>query len=556
MRIENRLQKYKFDEKFDLIIIGGGINGAGIARDASERGLKVLLLEKNDFGSGCSAHSTRLIHGGLRYLEHFEFSLVKESLQERSILAANYPHLIQALVLMLPVYKDNKHGLFKLDLGLHIYDFLASNLKAHQKIKKENVNDLGCKIQSKDLEAALLYYDGQVSFAERLVLENIQAAKEYGAICLNHCEVSEIICKNNQAIGVKFKDILNTKRPFLAYANNIINLGGPWVDLVNARLRSPEGLLLEKPLPRLIGGTKGSHIVVKNFVGAPKNFGIYAESKSDSRPFFILPFQVGANETLYLIGTTDLYLEGKDNLDKLEPSDKEINYLLNESNEIFPEANLNKNSIVNSFIGVRPLPFVDDSLSAGKITRKHFIINHEKDGIKNFYSVVGGKLTTFRSLAKELVDKFTNNKCFSALKRSPGARFPEGIDFDVYVKEIVKEYNLKYDIDANIILHLIFLYGSKAQEVLNLTKINPLLKNRIHKDFEDIEAQIVYAIRYESAYTIEDILQRRLSIGLCTNKFDRDIIKTIKYHLDEEFELMGRNRDKILEEVLVGDYSY
>jgi glycerol-3-phosphate dehydrogenase len=558
VRIEHRLAKYNFDanEKFDLIIIGGGINGAGIARDAAQRGLKVLLLEKDDFGSGCSAHSTRLIHGGLRYLEHLEFNLVKESLDEREILLKNYPHLVNPIALMIPAYKHNKNGLLKLNLGMFLYDILSSkkSLPSYQRIEKDQLDKLNLKINPKDFEGAVYYYDAQITNAERLVLENIKSAEEYGAVCLNHCEASEIIIENNQAIGVRFKDNLNTKRPFVAYAKNIVNLAGPWVDLVNERLRDKNGLLVEPQLKRKIGGTKGSHIVVKSFTGAPQGFGLYNEAKSDSRPFFILPFKIANNDTLYLIGTTDLYLEEKDNLDKLEITDKEINYLLNETNELFPEAKLSKSNIVNTFIGVRPLPYIDKNKKEGGVTRKHFIVDHSKEGINNYYSVVGGKLTTFRSLAKEVVNLFSSNKCFTSEKLTSSADFKE--EFNSYIKNKIKEYSERYDIEASIILHLILIYGTKASEVLDLTKANPLLKNRISKDFEDIEAQIVYAIRNESAFTIDDIVKRRLSLGLCLDKYDRDLIKTIKYHLDEEFELIGRNRDKVLEEQLVGDYNY
>lgn len=562
MRLEYRLDKYDFNEAFDLIIIGGGINGAGIARDATERGLKVLLLEKNDFASGCSAHSTRLIHGGLRYLEYLEFPLVYESLREREILLRNYPHLVSPLGLLIPHYKTSKHPLWKLNLGMILYDWLSSakSLESYKSINKNNLDKIELDINRKKLDGAVYYFDAQVSFAERLVLENILTAQSKGAVCLNHCEVSEIICSTVHgktiAQGVRFKDILNAKRPYTAYGKNIINLAGPWVDKVNEKVKGTDSFQIKNKIKQLIGGTKGSHIVIKQFLGGPKDFGIYTEAKSDNRPIFILPFKVGMNEDLLLVGTTDVFLEDRDNLDDLAPSQKEISYLINEVNELFPEAKISEKNILNTFIGVRPLPHIEKGQKAGAITRKHFIVNHKKDGIEHLYSVVGGKLTTFRSLAEETVNLFTNNNCFTKDKKTLGSEYPEDISFFDYIKEITREYSRKYDIDAHTILHLLMLYGTNTSKVLDLTLTNPQLKNKINKDFEDIEAQIVYAIRHEEAYTVDDIIKRRLSIGLCRNIFDKSIIKIINEYLFEEFELLGRQRDKAFVEVLTSDYNY
>lgn len=561
MRIENRLDKYKFDEIFDLIIIGGGINGAGIARDAAERGLKVLLLEKNDFGSGCSAHSTRLIHGGLRYLEHLEFNLVRESLEERETLLKNYPHLINPLRLMIPAYKTNKVSLFMLKLGMMLYDWLSphKSLPKHQVLNENQTSQINAGIDFHNLQGAAYYYDAQVPFAERLVLENILTAEAKGAICLNHCEVAEIICNKVHGLyhaqGVKFKDTLNGKRPYTVYGKNIINVAGPWVDKLNHRLKETNSFPVSAKLERRIGGTKGSHILVRRFRGAPQDFGIYNEARSDGRPIFILPYKVGANDELYLIGTTDIFLEPGEDLDDLSISQKEINYLINEVNELFPDAHLKEKDILKTFCGVRPLPPTKKNKSAGAVTRRHFIINHHKELVENYYSIVGGKLTTFRSLAEEVVDLFTNNKCFTTSKLTVGSQYPSHLNFYDYIRDITKDYSRRYDIDAHTILHLLMLYGTNTSKVLDLTLQNPLLKSKINKDYEDIEAQIIYAIRYEQAYTLEDILMRRISIGLSTNKYDRDIIKTITYHIKEEFDLQGRNRDKVLEEVLVNDFN-
>lgn len=562
-RLEHRLEKYDLDQDFDLAIIGGGINGAGVARDAAQRGLKVLLLEKNDFASGCSSHSTRLIHGGLRYLEHFEFSLVYESLQEREILLHSYPHLISPLGLMIPAYKGNKNPLWKLNIGMLLYDFLSQgkSLPNYKNLDLEELEELDFSIKHNNLLGGVYYQDGHVPFAERLVLENILTAEEHGAICINHAEVTDIYCNllhgEYHAQSLRFKDLINGKRPFTIRAKNIINMAGPWVDKVNLRFKDQkESSSVHNPdkfkLEKRIGGTKGSHIVVKKFPGAPHDFGIYNEAKSDGRPFFITPFQIGANDELYMIGTTDLFLEADDNLDDLKISNEEIHYLIDETNNLFSNADLNEKDIVKTYIGVRPLPKADNK-KAGKVSRKHFVINHLEEKIHNYYSVVGGKLTTFRSLAKEITDMFSQRECKTNKTRTVNSRFPSDLSFYDYIGDQTKILSEKYDIEASTVIHLLLLYGTNAAEVLKLCKENPLLKEKIDPNYADIEAQIVYAIRYEKAFSVEDILNRRISIGLCTDQNLESTIKTIKYHLTEEFELDGRQRDKIFQEYLFGD---
>lgn len=559
MRIEYRINEKDLEGLFDLIIIGGGINGAGLARDAAERGLKTLLIEKNDFGSGCSANSTRLIHGGLRYLEYLEFSLVYESLQEREVLLQNYPHLVNPLGLLVPAYKKNKYNLNMLKMGMLLYDWLSAgkSLLPHQVVKKEQFSSLDLNINKKDLEGAVFYHDAQVPFVERLILENILTAQEQGATCLNHCELTEIHCSKMQdkyhAKSVKFKDLLNGKKPYTVYGKNIINMTGPWLDEDHDWLETNEGFkLAHNPKPR-IGGTKGSHIVVKPFPGAPAKFGIYNEAKSDGRPFFILPFKIGMNGDLYLIGTTDIFLEANEKLDQIKISEKEINYLINEVNTLFPEANLSRKTITKTFCGVRPLPRSNTS-KAGKVSRKHKIINHSKEGIANYYSVVGGKITSFRSLAEEAANKFSKAKCFTAERKTIGCRYPQNMSFYDYVQNLLADYSSRYQMEAHTILHLLMLYGTNTEMVLDLCLENPQLKNKISPEFEDIEAQIVYALRHESAYTLEDILKRRLTIGLSSDTIDSATIQTISYHISQEFELVARERDKAIKKVLTTGY--
>ncbi len=570
MDLTQRIDPHLIKKPFDLIIIGGGINGAGVARDAAERGLRVLLLEKSDFASGCSAHSTRLIHGGLRYLEHLEFDLVKESLLERETLIKNYPHLVHRLRLMIPVYENSSHGKLKLQLGLTAYDFLSGSksLKKFESHSRNEVLAMDMGLNKHSLQGAVSYYDGQASFIERICLENILSAEEMGAVCLNHCEVTEVQCQlledavgfqeeysavnklkkldkgpKYKVEGVRFKDLMNAGIPYTVTAKYVINMTGPAVDLLNNKLRQSENFYPTHPLPQQIKGTKGSHIVVGHFKGAPKEFGIYAEAASDGRPFFILPFKLGFNKDLYLIGTTDIFLSEVEALKphELKITDAEIEYLLGETNQLFPHAHLRRDDVLKTFCGVRPLPYDPKAKSTGAVTRKHFIHDHAKDdnGVVNYYSILGGKITTFRSLAKEIVDRFTGVDCISAVEATIGCSF-HNLPFEDYLRSKLTEYMARYDLEAHTIMHLILLYGSRAEDILEICKINPALKEKLHPDYEDIEAQIIYAVRYEKACTLEDILERRLTLGLSLEDIPMNVLNIISQHLNNELELSKR----------------
>jgi len=369
--------------EFDVIIIGAGINGAGIARDAAMRGLKVLLLDKGDIASGTSSASTRLIHGGLRYLEHFEFGLVRESLRERETLLRIAPHLVKPLPITIPIYKQSKRGPLTVRAGMIAYDVLSigTSLPRHQMLSRAETLAQSPGLNPEGLLGSALYFDAQVEFAERLVVENALAARDHGAEVVTYAPVTKI-SENGAVTDVEFVTDGETR---VARASLIINAAGPWVDDLLERVPVESS--------RLIGGTKGSHIVVPSFAGASKN-AIYLEAQSDRRPFFIIPWNGN-----YLIGTTDVRFE--ENPDEVRSESWEIDYLLAETNRAFPGARLTRDRILFTYSGVRPLPWTRNE-DEQNITRRHFIREHPK--LKNLLSIVGGKLTTYRSLAEECVD--------------------------------------------------------------------------------------------------------------------------------------------------------
>ena len=371
--------------RYDVVIIGAGINGAGIARDAAMRGLKVLLIDKGDVGGGTTSASTRLIHGGLRYLENFEFGLVRESLREREILLRIAPHLVKPLAITIPIYKQSKRGRVTIRAGMILYDLLSWNksLPRHRMLSRAETLKRWPGLNSEGLLGSALYYDAQVEFPERLVLENVQSAREFGAEVFTYTQVTGFAVENGKVSGVEF--VREDGQKHFAETEIVINAAGPWIDQVLDRLPVES--------PKLIGGTKGSHIVVPPFPDAPAN-AIYVEARSDRRPIFVIPWN-----DVFLIGTTDVRFQGDP--DEVHCELWEIDYLLAETNLALPGSHLTRDSILYAYSGVRPLPVTGDK-DEQSITRRHFIREHPR--LPNLLSIVGGKLTTYRSLAEECVD--------------------------------------------------------------------------------------------------------------------------------------------------------
>ena len=373
-------------ETFDIAVIGAGINGAGIARDAALRGLKVIVFDKNDMCSGCSAISSRLVHGGLRYLEYGEIPLVYESLRERRCLRRTAPHLVEPLRICIPIYKGAKRGPLLIRLGMIAYDILSwrKTVPGHEMLSAAEAKQEEPGLAAEGLRASARYYDAQVTFAERLVLENLLAARAAGAEIHTHSEVSGILTDGGAVSAVTYRDDKGRERR--VPVKLVINAAGPWVDRVlDAAPTSGK---------RLIGGTKGSHIIVGCFDGAPHD-AFYVEAAADGRPFFIIPWH-----GQYLIGTTDIRYDG--DLDEVRASIEEVDYLLAETNRVFPRAGLTRNDIHYAYAGVRPLPHKEKGPESA-ITRRH-IIRENTEIARGLVSIIGGKLTTYRSLAEQTVD--------------------------------------------------------------------------------------------------------------------------------------------------------
>jgi glycerol-3-phosphate dehydrogenase len=504
---------------YDLIVIGGGINGTGIARDASLRGLKVLLLEKNDFGSGTSAYSSRLIHGGLRYLANLELDLVYESLSERALLLKNAPHLVRPLALGLPVYQTRKTPMVMIKAGLLLYDVLSlfKNLPWHRIYGTDDFLSRYPQVNPAGLSGGALYYDAQVDFPELICVENAISARETGhASVLNHAMVTGIFTQKGRVGGVYFKDTLSGN-DYVAMARCVINAAGPWLDEVlglvaDTSVNQPEFS------PRM-GGTKGSHIVVRRFDQAPET-ALYVEARSDGRPFFIIPWR----DDFYLIGTTDIPFQG--DLDQVSACGSEVAYLLAETNAVLPGAHLTEADVLYTYAGVRPLPAVKHS-QPGKISRKHWIEDHARDRrrpLPGLISVIGGKLTTYRNLSKATVDYAVkayrlvlpgDSPVPATLSRHRPLPGGQGIsDIHSYKNAHVAQAAHRFGIESGIVSHLIDLYGSRFERVLRLTEDNPNWKQPVGERQIDILAQVIYAVRSQMAITLSDVMLRRMGCGL------------------------------------------
>jgi glycerol-3-phosphate dehydrogenase len=483
-----------FDKTYDVAIVGAGVNGAGIAMDAALRGLSVIILDQDDMCSGTSAASSRLIHGGLRYLEYAEIPLVFESLRERIILRKVAPHLVSPLRITIPIYKGAKRGRTLIRLGMIAYDLLSigKTVSRHDMLDHKEILDAEPGLGSDGLLGAARYFDAQITFAERLVLENLLAARAAGAEILTHTSVTAINIESGRVESLDCEDrITGQKNRVKSLA--LINAAGPWVDAVIGTAG--------RNGPQLVGGTKGSHIVVGKFDGAPAD-AFYVEALADGRPIFIIPWN-----DQFLIGTTDIRYDG--DLGQIRASQEEVEYLLDETNRVFPKAQLTVSDIHYAYAGVRPLPKRDKGPESS-ITRRHIILANTQiaDGL---ISIIGGKLTTYRSLAEQAVNQLGK----TLARRLPSCRTREALLPGAY--RIGEARALLSSIDAlsaEGVERLLAIYGGRAAAIVSKAAEESDLLRCIDTEATVLAAEVSFAVKQEFARTLTDIVYRRLMLGL------------------------------------------
>jgi glycerol-3-phosphate dehydrogenase len=480
------------NQLFDLIVIGGGIIGAGAARDAALRGLSVLLIEKEDFACGTTSRSTRLIHGGLRYLRMLDFKLVHQDLHEREILLKIAPHLVRRLEFVIPLLKSAPFYRLSLPPGLWLYNRFShgASLPSSYHLSAKETLKLEPSLENTDgLVGSYLYYDAQVAYAERLCIENLTDAAAKGAVILNHALVTGLVFKDNTISGVRIKDELSGEE-LQAQGRIILNATGPWTDRILHQFEAGNAYTIRK--------TKGIHLLTDKI----SNNALVLFAKSDGRLFFVIPWL-----DYSLIGTTDTDYKG--DIDKVSADKSDVDYLVSELGHYFP--NFKRENIYFTYASLRPL-VPKNNKSASDNSRAHRLVDHEReDGVKGFLSILGGKNTAYRGIAEEAINLVTkklgrDEACITAQTLLPGA--PALLPAEQ--EKIVRDSGLP----ANTITHLISIYGSGLDKVLKYVNEDKGWGNPISSNGPDILAQIKHAVLEEEALSVSDFMLRRSLIAL------------------------------------------
>jgi glycerol-3-phosphate dehydrogenase len=488
------------ERTYDLAIIGGGINGAATAREAALRGLKVALVDARDFSSGTSSRSSKLIHGGLRYLEQFDFKLVHESRTERRTLLALAPHLACPLPFVLPIYRGDPYYPLKIRVGLSIYDLLGNLGRAdrHRMLSREEALRVIPALRSENLRAAAVYYDSETDDA-RLTLEMILAAAEHGATVANYAEIRALETsapgQSPEIVSAEVEDRLTGHRHELA-ARFWVNAAGPWVDHVRALLPGFDGT-------KTVRLTKGTHLILP---AVDPDHALFAAILPGDRIFLMLPWHGHA-----LLGTTDTDFDGDPA--NVQPDRADADYLLAAVNRVLRQP-LTARDVLGSFAGLRALA-IEPGRSPSENTREYRF--HEESGIKNFISICGGKLTTARALGEKLVDRIaaqlgaaTAPPQVSRTTPLPGGNTGP---FEDFVRKATDEAGKDFGVLAPIAERIVRTYGSRWQQVLGPIRENPALAEPLAGNPSLLTAEVQFAIRHEMAANVEDFLARRSGLN-------------------------------------------
>jgi glycerol-3-phosphate dehydrogenase len=475
-------------EHFHVVVIGGGINGVAIARECARAGKRTLLVEQNDFASGVTSRSTRIIHGGLRYLEHGELDLVRESIHERERLLRERSHLVQPIHFLFLLNENSQRSAMKVRAGLWLYQRIA-------KKKSADLSEMEMARVQRALDAGhqwlmLNFEDAQCEFPERLTAEWMLEAAAAGAVIRNHCELLAIDVGQGRARGVLLRD-RTTNKDQRVDATWIVNCTGPWVDRICQR----STVRTKKPL---VGGVRGAHIVLPRFSGAP-TAALYTEA-ADGRPVFVLPW----NEQI-LVGSTEVSDTGDPA--KTAPSHQEIEYLLQTAASLFPRAKLSAHDIKYAFAGVRPLANSGDKPSA--ITRRHFLHDHSDEGASRMLSVIGGKLTTAASLARECARKIGLN-----VEEPTTVAVGPGSSLDPLLDQEVVEIARAGSVSEETARGMMEWHGQHAMDIARMALVGADLRAPICPHTSHIVAEVVEAYRSEYAVTLGDVLLRRVPVAL------------------------------------------
>ncbi|MHB8872597.1 MAG: glycerol-3-phosphate dehydrogenase/oxidase [Myxococcaceae bacterium] len=485
------------ERPFDLLVIGGGITGCGVARDAALRGLSVGLVEKADFASGTSSKSSKLIHGGLRYLEHAQFRLVFEGTNERALLMRLAPHLVKPLPFLVPAYRESRPGLIKLDVGLWIYDALCgfSSFKLHKSYRGKKVLELEPGLLDRELKGGIVYYDCLTDDA-RLTLENALDARALGAVVANRVRVRALVRDHKGKVtGAEVEDVDSgiASAPFTVRAKVVVNASGAWTDQVRA-LNGAKPIL--KP-------TKGVHLVLDS-ARLPLRHAIVMLARKDHRVMFGIPW---GNRSV--LGTTDTFFDG--NPDHVVTTREDAEYLLETANHYFPNAKLTRQDVLSSWAGLRPLvQFGGGDVNASDISREHYVLDDP-----GFVTIAGGKLTTYRRIAAEVVDCAAAQlgrvpPSTTAERSLPGA---DGIAGQEELNDLV-ELLQKKGLAEGPARHLADSYGVRAQVMAARFANDPGSHAQLDPELPYLAGEVDEAVDTELARGLSDVLCRRIPLIL------------------------------------------
>lgn len=483
---------------FDVLVIGGGINGAGIARDAAMRGLSVALLERDDFGDGTSSRSSRLVHGGLRYLEQFRFGLVRESLRERATLLRTAPHLVRPLPFLIPLYRDAGRGPLQLRVGLFFYDHLArrDGLPGHRMIDADEVLRMEPGLRREGLRGGAIYYDAWVD-DRRLVVANVIAAARAGACVANHLGATGVDEYDAEGSDVDANFVVHaadedSDRKLSIRARHVVNAAGPFADRVAKQLEGP-------PPEERLRLSQGAHLA---FPVTGRDHAMLMFSPVDQRVVFVIP-----ERDVTLLGTTEVEIDAPSN--DLGARADEVEYLLKTAESLIPEGGFARDRVVYAYAGLRPLAS-EGGGSVGRLSREA-VLDIEERGEGTFVSVFGGKITSYRALAQRVVDGFTSATCTTHRESLPGGAGIESID--EFLEREIPVARERIGGDAGSAEHLVDRYGRDWPRVLEAAGNDASRMQRIHERYPEIEAEVLYAAREEMASTVGDVLLGRLTIG-------------------------------------------
>ncbi len=526
-------------EQFDVLVIGGGITGAGVALDAVARGYKVALVEKTDFASGTSSKSTKLVHGGIRYLPNFDLALVHEALIERGLLLQNASFLVDPVGFVLPIYEGDRHpvgmpfttpggiGLsFLLDIGLWLYDILAGrrNVHRHRHLSRARVLELAPSLITKGLKEGFIYYDAQTNDA-RLTMALLRTAAQFGAAIANYAEVTSFVEENGKVRGAHVCDQLNDQEITIR-ARHIINATGIYAEMVESLVGAQQQVK--------VSPSKGIHLVFSREALKLGNDAIVLPETDDKRILFIVPWESRA-----IFGTTDT---GIGNLDHPVAGPDDVSYLLNHLNR-YLSVHLTTDDIISTYAGYRPLVEPAHSgQSSAKLSRTHAILQSPS----GLVTIVGGKLTTYRRMAQDTVDVLSRRDGSKPVHPTENLPLQGNAGWPSQQKAI-QGRGIALGLSRESIAHIGRNYGTEANKLLDLIEADPSLKGKLIDDLPYLHVEVIYACRYEMAMTPYDVLARRTSITLEDRHRGLGIVEEVTTLMAQELQWSPTQQQSLIE---------